>query len=175
MALTVSIDLFFCCGLLPWHPVKTLKTGLQPKPLLGWREQTEPSTSYSTIVQKFWISSMVFYWFRPFGLLPWSQHQTFKLLGCFRVNQRSHKVKNVGAFRVVFAMCVCLWSNLCLIRYVEGMFFSDWGEHGCRQAILANLRSFMILTLNRRLNSIKFSEYYISISNNFCIGYHYLI
>ena len=26
MAFTVSIDLFFCCGLLPWHPVKPSNT-----------------------------------------------------------------------------------------------------------------------------------------------------
>lgn len=108
VALTVSIDLFFCCGLLPWHPVKRLKTGLQLKPLLGRREQTEPSTSYTTILQKFRISS-IFYWFRPFGPLPWSQHQTYKSLGCFRVNHASHKVRYVRAFHVVCAMCVCLW------------------------------------------------------------------
>lgn len=60
VALTVSIDLLFSCGLFPWHPFKTLKTGLQPKPLHGWRKQMKPGAySYSTNVKKCWMHFLV--------------------------------------------------------------------------------------------------------------------
>lgn len=40
--------------------------------------------------------------------------------------------------------------------------YADWDEYGYWQAILANLLCFLMLTMNRRINSTRFSEDFIS-------------
>lgn len=81
-----------------------------PKPLFGWRGQTEPRSFFfffpPTIVQKCWISYIVLHWFRPFGWLPRSQHHILSVPGMFRVNRWSRKVGYFWAFHVV-ASCFC--------------------------------------------------------------------
>lgn len=137
--------------------------------------ETKPRTSYSTIVLKIWISSRFF--FIGSGPLDSCFDHSVKLLHFLDVFvwTRDHTGSDNIA-RSTFAplaICVCLWYVFDILALLVMFILTEVNMY--IDSRLGSPHHFFILTLNRRLNSIKFSEYYISACNNFCIVCHYLI
>lgn len=144
-----------------------------PKPLFGWRGQTEPRSFFfffsshncpevldilhsPSLVQAIWKAAPIT---ASHSLSSWN-------VSCEPMITQGWMFLSIPCGRFMFL------STIKWLIHSYGYIYSDWDEYAYWQAILANLLCSIILTMNRRLSSTRFSGDFISW--NFWTGHVYI-